>query len=1071
MKNSGLYLFVFIISIIAVGNLFAQSDPFADKAPQKISNTEVMDKGPNSKPVPIPSDAQFDLIFEYPCAIGGGEAGIETDGIYIYTTKWNGDEFYKYNIDGTFLDTIIISGVSNIRDLAWEGGYFFGGAASPTVYEIDFENEVLISTFVAPTDVRAIAYNDDDDVFYANNWGSDITKFDKAGNNLGSFPVGPVGDSYYGLAYGGWGGGAWLSLWGYAQVGTTLNELVEIELPSGMETGNYFDVGSVASVGTGIAGGLFIHHLTPFYEIIGGISQNEIIWGLELFPWSTPPNDVGVQVIFEPNSGVMLSDEEPVTVRIRNFGGEPQSDISVSFTVDGGIQKFDTIESVLNSGDYIDFTFDSTANLSIPGLIYSIEACTHLDGDDNLSNDCKTKTVENLSNLYGSLEGYLTNCLTGYPIGGATISILDYTTVTTSDGYFYFDLIPVGTWELNYGAPGYCPPITGDMVIIEEGLTTVVDNLCLYPVQFEVDPDTISVSLDPNSTSSETLTISNPGFCDVDWSVSVDFYSDELFDLQFQYPCGVGGGEAGIETDGDYLYTTKWNGDEIYKYGLNGTYIESFTIEDVSNVRDLAWDGTYFYGGAASPTVFEMDFENEELISSFSAPTDVRAIAYDHNNDCFLANNWGSDITTFDKAGTILSSFVVGPVGDSYYGFAYDNVVAGGPFLWGYAQVGNSQNELIQIELSSGIETGIYADVGEYINVSGSALAGGLFTHSNLLNGTWTIGGMVQNEWLWGLELATCQTWLQFEPSSGTLASGASEDMSIMFNSTGILPGVHEADLIFTTNSLIGQYIVHLILTVQGLAPPINLSGYYSCTDICLDWEMPSGSNPDYFNIYRDGELLTSSPGPGFCDSLLIPEVEYCYEITAVYGGDESQVTPEFYITLPTPADLEPLNLIGYGHEPNEGDITLIWDHPTACVSPDGYNIYMDNQQWNIGLVMDTVFIFSGLYGGFYEFYITAVYYFGDTVPSNIAYVLLGGIDEDNKHFSIFPNPVKSWFVIKSDLPLKYIEIFNNQGENIINNKAESTEAIIDMTGYSSGIYILKITTGKKMVFRKIIVK
>ncbi len=247
-----------------------------------VIGNPVSEKDPFAKNEPIPSDAQFDLLFDFPVGVGGGEAGIETDGSFIYTSMWNGaGEFQKYELDGTWLETFTIAGAAGCRDIAYNGTYFYGGAASTTVFEMDFGAGTMVSTFSAPTDCRAIAYNEVDDAFYANNWGSNITKFDMAGANLGSFPVGPVGDSYYGMAFDNYSGGPFL--WGYAQVGTTQNELVQIELPSGTETGVYFDVGSVAAVGTGIAGGLCIDGtVVPDFWTLIGTSQNVNIWGLEL---------------------------------------------------------------------------------------------------------------------------------------------------------------------------------------------------------------------------------------------------------------------------------------------------------------------------------------------------------------------------------------------------------------------------------------------------------------------------------------------------------------------------------------------------------------------------------------------------------------------------------------------------------------------------------------------------------------------------------------------------------------------------------------------------------------------
>ncbi|MGB4123932.1 MAG: hypothetical protein WBK40_06970, partial [Bacteroidales bacterium] len=52
----------------------------------------------------------------------------------------------------------------------------------------------------------------------------------------------------------------------------------------------------------------------------------------------------------------------------------------------------------------------------------------------------------------------------------------------------------------------------------------------------------------------------------------------EEFDLQFEYPVGVGGGEAGIEADANYIYTSKWNGTDFYRYDYDGTYVGSFAI-------------------------------------------------------------------------------------------------------------------------------------------------------------------------------------------------------------------------------------------------------------------------------------------------------------------------------------------------------------------------------------------------------------------------------------------------------------------------------------------------------------
>ena len=262
---------VFLMVIWASGMLWAQNS--------------AMEIAPNANNTPYASKAMFDLQFDYAVGVGGGEAGIETDGINIYTSKWNGaGEFMRYGIDGTYITTITVAGATGCRDIAYDGTYFYGGAASTTIFEMDLANAAMISTFTGPAACRAVAYNEDDDAFYCNNWSDNITKFNKAGANLGSFPVGASAASYYGLAY---QGSAYCSdgpyLWGYSQTGATQNQLIQISLPSGAETGLTFDVGSVAAVGAGIAGGLAISSdLVSGYWTILGTSQNVDIWGLEL---------------------------------------------------------------------------------------------------------------------------------------------------------------------------------------------------------------------------------------------------------------------------------------------------------------------------------------------------------------------------------------------------------------------------------------------------------------------------------------------------------------------------------------------------------------------------------------------------------------------------------------------------------------------------------------------------------------------------------------------------------------------------------------------------------------------
>jgi hypothetical protein len=106
-------------------------------------------------------------------------------------------------------------------------------------------------------------------------------------------------------------------------------------------------------------------------------------------------NDIGVIDITAPEDG-LLNATESVTVSIKNFGTSPQSDITVSFSVDGDAVVNDIFPGPLDSGSSATFTFTAgTADLSILNQTYAITASTNLVGDEDNTNDSFSKNVTN----------------------------------------------------------------------------------------------------------------------------------------------------------------------------------------------------------------------------------------------------------------------------------------------------------------------------------------------------------------------------------------------------------------------------------------------------------------------------------------------------------------------------------------------------------------------------------------------------------------------------------------------------------------------------------------------------
>jgi hypothetical protein len=263
--------------------------------------------------------------------------------------------------------------------------------------------------------------------------------------------------------------------------------------------------------------------------------------------------------------------------------------------------------------------------------------------------------------------------------------------------------------------------------------------------------------------------------------------SDYIFDFQFEVPLvNPDGVSVGIETDGVYIYTCHWQNSNIYRYDLNGVFIESFDI-GAALIRDLAYNPNngYFYGAGASTTVFEMDFTQgaEALVSTIIAPTAIRAIGFDDDNDWLFGNNWSTNVSVFNLAGVEQNNFAVNA--NSYYGFAYDNFTSGGPYFWGFAQLASGSREfLFKLDPVTGVEIGGSYDIGTALGHTDptNELAGGLAitppgTFPTVDPGEWSIFGITQNTWMWAVELgepSPCPSVseLYTDNATGTAATG-----------------------------------------------------------------------------------------------------------------------------------------------------------------------------------------------------------------------------------------------------------------------------------------------------------
>ena len=537
----------------------------------------------------------------------------------------------------------------------------------------------------------------------------------------------------------------------------------------------------------------------------------------------------------------------------------------------------------------------------------------------------------------GAVEGYVTNC-DGLPIWKAVVYGVDYPQFydsTDNSGYYMISGIYSGDQSIAAFKPGFYPDTA---VVMIPGNDTTQHDFTLTNPEINVNPLLYDVTVNPNEYYETALSILNTGCGVLNWMTEIVYTGDDgsntpvlikeeprtkvadkfadysptvrtieggngsrdAWDFQQSFPTYYTGGEAGVESDGEFIYGTEWNGNRFFKYNLDGSFVEEFTVSGASNIRDLAFDGEFMYGSDASTSVREMDFINQSLVSTINAPTATRAIAYDDDEDGFYSNNWSTDITLWDRDGTTLNSFPTGAYG-SYYGFAYDMWTEGGPFLWGYSQDGDV---LVQIALPSGAETGFTFDPATASGATG--MAGGLFTQPGIFeNGKVTIGGLAQNDLIWEFELADggvgpVTGWLTMDYYLGEVQPGGGTDNpGVNFNATGMASGtVVTANIVLTTSPNVGTITIPATMRVAG--QPLGAIEELTAEivnqvtgQVKLNWTAVSDITFLHYLVKRDNQPIGTTTNTQYFDYL--PDFgTYCYEVQAVYEeGNSAPVGPE----------------------------------------------------------------------------------------------------------------------------------------------------------------------------------
>jgi hypothetical protein len=217
-------------------------------------------------------------------------------------------------------------------------------------------------------------------------------------------------------------------------------------------------------------------------------------------------NDMGVTEILTPQSATGLTNAENIQVVIKNFGGQSQSNVPVSFTLDGNTVS-EVAPGPFAPNSEQNYTFTHTGDFSALGD-HQLSAATQLSNDQDSSNDSASAIITNqlcqpsgncsygdeITRLqFGSIDNS-SSCDTGYQ---------DFTNISTAAqrGVSHDMIITVG-----YGDEHVTAWIDYNDNYIFETSEIIIDNQIIAPGNSSGSyTDTFSISIPGSAALGEHL--------------------------------------------------------------------------------------------------------------------------------------------------------------------------------------------------------------------------------------------------------------------------------------------------------------------------------------------------------------------------------------------------------------------------------------------------------------------------------------------------------------------------------------------------------------------------------------
>ena len=215
--------------------------------------------------------------------------------------------------------------------------------------------------------------------------------------------------------------------------------------------------------------------------------------------------------------------------------------------------------------------------------------------------------------------------------------------------------------------------------------------------------------------------------------------------------------------------------------------------------------------------------------------------------------------------------------------------------------------------------------------------------------------------------------------------------------------------------------------------------------------ECTNEPDPIVYNIYRDGELLTTViEETNYTDTGFDDAVEHTWSIkVACISGDESSSVSKTLEACNPPPPCNPVTDLNVDIAADACIAVLTWT--AAADMPDAtYNVYRDGTQ----IASDVTETEYEDYAedGFHTWTVKTICENGEATGVDVTGICGTGINELTNNVTIYPNPAANTVTIELKDFAK-VEIYNTVG-HLIETK---TVNVVDLSSYNTGIYFFKV--------------